>query len=237
MRNEVFHLWHLVQKRNSLEDAAASLSSPGFEPHYSSGHAREAPFERYILAACDMQDEIDAAVMDVVNSYETDNADILAKTSGQRQRALRLCFICGKNDEYIADRLGVNVWTVERRLRGDYGEKAPEGKFTALVAESRLLPIDAEVEEHLARTYRNVQRMVGETYREVEELILVHERRAADYRRQVEVGMEQIKRIVEGLDGKKRDIAKGWFDGMSVSEIQRKSNCSLRYVQKVLSGL
>ena len=93
MRTEIFKLWKLVRKRDSLMDAATSVSSPGFEPHYGSGRSTEAPFEHYVITACDMDEEIDEAVMAVVKSYEDDNRRILEEASGQRQPRPALAFL------------------------------------------------------------------------------------------------------------------------------------------------
>ena len=236
MRKEIFKLWHLVQKRNSLEDAASALSSPGFEPHYNASRCTEAPYERYIIDACDMQEDIDQAVSDVIRSFEEDNADILSKATGQRQRAMRLCFLCGKDDEYIASRLGIGVRTVEARLRGS-PEKVPDGAFASYVAETRLLPIDAEVEDHLAKTYRNVQRMAGESYEEVEKLIAYHTARAADHRKKCRVRLRKIDDAIGRLDGKDRVIARMWVDGAKWKEIGNAAGCTPNHAKKLFSLL
>ena len=231
MRKEIFKLWHLVQKRNSLEEAASALSSPGFEPHYNASRSTEAPYERYIIDACDMQEDIDQAVSDVIRSFEEDNADILSKATGQRQRAMRLCFLSSKSDEYIAERLGIGVRTVEARLRGS-PEKVPDGAFASYVAETRLLPIDAEVEDHLAKTYRNVQRMAGESYEEVERLISYHEARAADHRKDYQLRLRKIDDAVGRLSGKDRITVQMWLDGANWSEIGNAIGCNARNARK-----
>lgn len=232
MRKEIFKLWHLVQKRNSLEDAASALSSPGFEPHYNASRCTEAPYERYIIDACDMQEDIDQAVSDVIRSFEEDNADILSKATGQRQRAMRLCFLCSKSDEYIAERLGIGVRTVEARLRGN-PEKVPDGAFASYVAETRLLPIDAEVEDYLAKTYRNVQRMAGESYEEVEKLISYHEARAADHRKQYAIRTRKINDAIDRLDGKERVIVRMWVDGATWKEIATAVEVTIHNAKKI----
>ncbi|MBQ3393778.1 MAG: hypothetical protein IJG64_01335 [Oscillospiraceae bacterium] len=231
MRKEIFNLWHLVQRRRSLEDAATSRASPGFEMHYNASRCTEAPYEKYIIEACDMQEDIDKAVADVIQSFEDDNTDILSKTTGQRQRAMRLCFVCGKDDEYIADRLGIGIRTVEARLRGS-PEKIPDGAFASFVTETRLLPIDAEVEEYLAKTYRNVQRMAGESYEEVEKLIAYHEARAADHRKQYAIRCGKIIEAKKNLVDEEKIIIEMWLGGSSWSEIGDAVGCNARNARK-----
>ena len=231
MRSEIFKLWHLVQKRNSLEDAATALSSPGFEQSYGSTRCTEAPYEKYIIAACDMQEEIDEAVLAAVKSYEDDNNDILAKATGQRQRALRLCFLCGKDDEFIAKSLGIGVRTVEKRMKG-VAEKVPDSEFAVFCMEMKLMPLDVLVEEHLVKTYRNIQRMVGETYDEVEKLIEYHEQRGNEICEQHRLRTERIQGFIDGLDDEERIVVEMWRQGDSWEEIGEAVGCSPRYARK-----
>ena len=202
--------------------------------HYNASRCTEAPYEKYIIEACDMQEDIDKAVADVIQSFEDDNTDILSKTTGQRQRAMRLCFVCGKDDEYIAERLGIGIRTVEARLRGS-PEKIPDGAFASFVTETRLLPIDAEVEEYLAKTYRNVQRMAGESYEEVEKLIAYHEARAADHRKQYAIRTQKINDAINRLDGKERVIIRMWVDGARWKEIGISAGCTPNHAKKLFS--
>ena len=238
MRDEIFKLWHLIQKRQALLDSASCISSPGFEMSYSSGRRAEAPYEDKVIAACDLQDEIDETALSIVHSYENDNNEILKKVpGGQRQRALRLCFICGKSDAYIAGRLGINIRTVETRLKGVTAEKAPEGKFAVFCLETKLLPIDAEIEEYLATTYDNVERMVEEHYPEVDRLIVQHYRLAQHHRKRYRERMEYIEGVIDGMEGKAKAIMQLWIAGEKNTEIAKKVDCSTRYVKMVITGL
>ena len=235
MRREVFKLWHLVQRRQALEEAASSISSPGFEPHYSSSRNTAAPYEAYIIAACDMAEEIDEAVRAIVDGIEADNAEILKKASGQRQRALRLKFICNKPEKDIADRLGLSVKTLQNRMEG-MDEKAPDGEFAVFCLETELLPIDAEIEEHIAYTYERVELMAEERYPDVDKLILRHRAKGRALRRKYAKHKARIDRFVESLEGKQRIIAEMWLDGKSKREIMDAAECSARWVEKILAG-
>ena len=235
MRTEIFKLWHLIQKREELMTEASCVSSPGFEPHYNSGRKYAAPYEHYVMAACDLQEDIDNAVLEIIKGYENDNQEILNKSTGQRQRALRLCFICAKSDEYIAGRLGINVRTVEIRLRGKTAEKAPEGKFAAYCLETKLLPIDAEIEDYLAETYIRVEEMADEKYDVVDKLIRYHKHMAEVKRKQYERRTERINGIIDGMEGKAKIIVRLWYEGKSWDVISKAAGCSMSHAKKLLS--
>ena len=235
MRPEIFKLCRLVQKRNDLMDAAMSVSSPGFEPHYGSG-CTEAPFEKYVIESVDMQEGIDEAVGAVVRGIEEDNKKILTEYSGQRQRALRLRRICNKSIPDIAERLDVNEKTVIARLEG-LVEKLPENEFALYCLETRLLLIDEEVEEYIVRTYDLIEQMVEERYREIDRLISWHQDRARTIREQYEQRIQRIESFIDGLMGKAQTIVKRWYEGVSWKEIADAAGYSVSYVKKIFSQI
>ena len=155
-----------------------TIRSPGFEPHYSGGGSKCAPYEDAAIAACDLQGKIDAAVMEYVRSVERDDREILEKTTGQRQRVLRLWVIAEKSVGEISEMLGVSKWTVERRLMGIVPGKAFSSKFEQVFFENRLLPVDAEVEKHIACAYWKVQESADCMLPQVRRLIIQHEANA-----------------------------------------------------------
>ncbi len=237
MRDKIFKIWHLLQKQESMMRTATTLASPGFNQSYNPNRGREAPYEKYVLAAVDMQDDIDEILLSLVNDYEEDNRRILTETKGQRQRALRLKFICAKSHEEIARILGIKPKVVEERMKGLTAEKVPEGEFARFVTETRLLPVDAEIEDHLAYTYERLQDMVGAMYDEVGLLIIRHRTRARAYREKYKERMEFIQSVVDGLEEPRRKIVEMWLDGQKRKAIASATGMSLRFVQKTLSEL
>ena len=235
MRSGIFKLWHLVQKRNDLMRAATNVSSPGFEQHYGS-YCTDAPFEKYVIESVDMQEDIDEAVGAVVRSIEEDNKRLLTEYSGQRQRAQRLRIICNKSISDIANQLGVNEKTAVARMEG-LVEKLPENEFALYCLETRLLSIDEEVEMYIARTYRLIEDMVEERYREVDRLIQWHQDRAKAIREQYEQRIHRIESFIDGLSGKEQIIVKLWYEGASWKEIANTSGYSVSHAKKIFSQI
>ena len=233
MRTELAKIWHLRQKQLVMESSALTLHSPGFEPHYGGSGKKSAPYEDGIIAACDMQDAIDEAVRVYVQSVEADNREILEKTTGQRQRVLRLWTIAEKSVGDIATILGICEKTVDRRLSGIVQEKAYASKFEQMFFETRLMRVDAQIEEYIAYAYREVEDYVECTYLEVEDLIAKHKAKAAEIMARHDKQAEAIKAAVAKLD--KRDnyivmahlaAGKEWLDvaeelGLSESHVRR----------------
>ena len=186
-----------------------SMSSPGFEPHYGGSGKKSAPFESDIIAACDMQDEIEEAVRVYVQSVEADNRDILEKTTGQRQRVLRLWTIAEKSISDIATILGICEKTVGRRLSGIVQEKAYASKFEQTFFETRFMRVDSMVEDYIARAYSDVEDYVDCTYHEVEDLIKIHRARATDIMAKHDRQAETIKAAIAKLDERDRYIVLG----------------------------
>ena len=233
MRTELAKIWHLRQKQISMESSAATISSPGFEPHYGGSGKKCAPFEADIIAACDMQDAVDEAVRVYIQSIEADNREILSKTTGQRQRVLRLWTIAEKSIGDIATILGICEKTVERRLSDMVSEKTYASEFQQAVFETKLMRVDAMIEECIARMYREVEKYVDCFYLEVDELISRHKANAKNIMAKHDRQANAIKDAISRLDKRDHYIVmahlaggKEWIDvaeelGLSESHVRR----------------
>ena len=236
MRDEYLRLRRLVYKRQSLEDAASSLSSPGFEQSYNPNKGKSAPYEHYIIEAADMEEEIEKALMDCVNGIEEDNRRILTETSGQRQRVLRLRFLANKGIGEIADMLDISEKTVKRRLDKSVEEKPWESDFEKQYGESCMLRIDAEIEDHIAWTYGALQQLVGNRHEKIETLISLHREKAEECRRQYKMQRTRIERTLSALTEIERDVVESrLMRGQSWKEIEQKWHLGTRQLQRIFS--
>ena len=215
MRYEILKLILLVGRRRELEEVASSLHSPSFEYSYNPNKPSCSGFEDSIIDAIDLQDDIDVAMAACVRSIEEDYRRLTA-LSGQRRVVLMLWNLCGKSVEYIADRLGVSTYTIERRLNGEKGKPVPE---------ELLLPIEAEVEEYIVWMYRELQTEAGARYDEVEKLILLHQRKAKTDR-------ERHSSWLKGLDKRTRYIVAQRGMGVSWEDIASSLGCSVRQAKR-----
>ena len=215
MRHEIMKLLLLLTRRKELEETASSLHSPSFEYSYNPNKPTSSGFEDTIIDAVDMQEEIDEAMGNCVRSIEDDYHRLMA-LSGQRRIVLMLWSLCGKSVDYIANRLGVSTYTVERRLNGEKGKHVPE---------ELLLPIEAEVEEYIVWVYQQLQIEVGAKYNEVEQLILLHQRKAKKDR-------ERHSSWLKRLDKKTRYVFGQREKGVCWEQIAASLGCSVRQAKR-----
>ena len=208
MRGEILRLNRAVMKREALKESAATLSSPGFEQSHSASRKVGAPFEHYILEACEMQEEIDDLMTECVNAIEEDNKKILTETGGQRQRVLRLKFIANKQVEDIADILNISEKTVKRRLDDSVLEKPWESRFEQFFHETQMLLVDAKIEEHIAWTYGALQELVDTEYEEIEHLIASHKAKAKENRKLYAHRKQAIEKAIDELSETERDVVR-----------------------------
>ena len=196
MREEFAKVERLVRCQKALENAATSISSSLGKQSYSPNHATSAPYEDFIIKAADMQEDIDRAVAECVQAIEDKNTEIMGKASGQRQRILRMRYLAEMSDEQIAKRLKINEKTIQNRLSGVCREQVCDCEFVRFFRETKLMFVDAEIEEAISEAYINLQDMVGVRYTAVMELVSKHTTAARELRRQY---WERIKRVQEAL--------------------------------------
>lgn len=114
-------LYRLNQKINSdiaeaagLREMAESVSSPGFEEHYSPNRPAEASFVHCIERLCEMERQINAEVDQMVNLKEQIRVVIGKVENPDEQMVLRYRYIHNYTWEQIGRKLNADRTTVYR---------------------------------------------------------------------------------------------------------------------------
>ena len=212
MRKEVFHLWHLLQKRDRLIEDACSLGSPGFEPRYGSSYCTGAGFEDKVIAAVDMDEQIEETVQEIVQGMEADDA-ALREYTGQTQRVLRLRYLCGKGEREIASLLGISVRTVDRRLSDQ--QCLDDGSIV-------YAPIDILIEEHIVKSYLDLERVAAYPI----PIAAVHKARAECLR-------QKYNKWLAGLDSQVQQVYESRQSGATWDEIAKGVGLSERQARRL----
>ena len=103
-----------IEKQRAL---STSISSPGFEEHFSSGRNTEAPFERVLIKICTLEEK-QAEALEKLLSFKEELLGVINAVENKDERlVLHYRYILNKTWVEIGDVLGWDERTI-RRIHG-----------------------------------------------------------------------------------------------------------------------